>query len=160
MMLSKHFSLTEFIHSDTAIRRGIQNIPGPDEIASLVLLCNKLLEPVRERIGKPIRITSGYRCEELNTLIRGSATSQHMKGEAADFVVEGMAPADVFWEIINDSRTEFDQAINEFGAWVHVSYRRTGRHEALMAFKDSDGNTEYRHVTPFQRTIMGAGGVA
>jgi zinc D-Ala-D-Ala carboxypeptidase len=146
MNLSKHFTYTEFIRSETAVRRGIENIPDAECITNAVVLCNRVLEPIRDLVGKPIRISSGYRCPELNTLIGGSETSQHMRGEAVDFEVEGVNAPDVFWAIL-DSDIPYDQLIGEFGEWIHVSYRHDPRHEALVALKNDAGVTEYRRIT-------------
>jgi zinc D-Ala-D-Ala carboxypeptidase len=145
MMLSPHISYTEFVRSSVATRRGIENIPDAESVANAVVLCSNVLEPVRALFGRPIHISSGYRCPELNALIGGSSTSQHKKGEAADFEVEGMDVPDVFWAIL-DSDIPFDQLINEFGEWIHVSYRANPRREALAAIKNAEGETEFKHI--------------
>lgn len=82
--MSKNFSLQELIKSDTAKKHGINNEPNEQERKNLILLTDQILQPVRDRLGKPIIVTSGYRCRELNKKVGGSKTSQHMKGEAAD----------------------------------------------------------------------------
>ena len=76
----KHFTLRELVKSDTAIRKGIKNIPNRQEEQNLTNLVDKILDPLREAYGKPIIVTSGFRCEELNKLIGGSKTSQHRTG--------------------------------------------------------------------------------
>jgi zinc D-Ala-D-Ala carboxypeptidase len=146
MQLSKHFTLNELIRSQAATRRGIRNIPGREEAENLARLCMLILEPLRMRLGRPVFITSGYRCPELNALIGGSKTSQHMKGQAADFHVEGMTPPEVFHWIVEVSKIPYDQAIEEFGEWAHISFSDHPRHEALVAFKNDEGETEYRRV--------------
>ena len=145
MNLSKHFSLEELVRSQAAVRRGIDNTPGPDELARLVELCTHILEPLRMRLGRPVYVNSGYRCKELNTLIGGSRQSQHMRGEAADIEVSGMTAPEVFHYIL-DSGIEYDQVIEEFGEWVHISWSAKPRHVALVAFKNDEGETEYRRV--------------
>ena len=88
--LSPHFKLNEFTKSRTARQHGIDNTPPPEAVENLRALCVHTLEPLREALGLPIIITSGYRCKVLNERItHHSATSQHMQGEAADFVVQG-----------------------------------------------------------------------
>lgn len=120
--LSANFSLGEMIRSETAARRGIRNTPGPAEIASLRLLCEQVLQPVRDHYDLPVIVTSGYRSPRLNTAIGGSATSQHCKGEAADFTVPGMSNIEVCRWI--ERNLDYDQLIYEFGeqGWVHCSY--------------------------------------
>lgn len=126
--LSKHFTMAEFTRSQTAIRRGINNRPTPAHLEAMKLLCERVLEPVREHFGKPVRITSGYRSAALNRKIGGSQTSQHSRGEAADFEIPGIDNRTVAKWIRDNLR--FDQLILE-GAkrgdpnagWIHVSYR-------------------------------------
>ena len=84
MQLSKHFKLSEFTKSQTAARLGIDNTPPEEVIPKLTFLCSQILEPLREKIDKPIIVTSGYRCAELSKAIGSSENSQHTKGEAVD----------------------------------------------------------------------------
>lgn len=146
MHLSKHFTLDELTRSDAAIRRGIPNIPSENEVQNLVTLCNTILEPMRMRLGKPIFITSGYRSPEVNTLIGGSATSQHMKGQAADLHIDGMTPLEIVRWVVESSGLPFDQVIEEFGSWVHISWATHPRSMALVAFKNDENETEYRRI--------------
>lgn len=120
MQLSKHFTLDEFTFSQTAVRNGLDNTPSPAVIANLQNLCNNLLEPLRERVG-PIRITSGYRSSLVNSRVGGAANSQHLYGEAADIVVPGMSVYDVACLVRDEFN--YDQVIQEFGRWTHVSLR-------------------------------------
>ena len=127
MQLSDHFTLSELTKSSTAERRGIDNEPGPSEIENLILVCDQILEPVREHYGIPFAPNSGFRGLELNRAIGSSDGSQHVKGEAVDFEVPGIANKDVaLWVMEN---CEFDQLILEFykegipdSGWVHCSY--------------------------------------
>lgn len=133
--LTPHFCLREFLISATAVRRGIDNTPTPDAVARLVALCLNVLEPLRRRFGV-IRITSGYRSPDVNRLVGGAPTSQHMRGEAADIHIGSMEVGQKMFDFIRQ-RTDFDQLLFEHnrktGArWLHVSYRADGhnRHDA------------------------------
>lgn len=130
--------------SQTAVRRGIPNHPGPATKAALAALCLHVLEPVRAQFGKPVIVTSGYRSPKLNTAIGGSATSQHCFGEAADFTVQGVSNLDVCQWIMRNLK--FDQLIYEFGeeGWVHCSWRETRkRQQELTARRGRFGKVQY-----------------
>lgn len=122
--LSRHFHLSEFTRSATAIRLGIDNTPDPDSVEALQNLCIHILEPLRERFGM-IRITSGFRCLKLNQAIGGSRTSQHLFGEAADIHVGSLEVARKFYNFIREN-LEFDQMLLEMKGnkvhCLHVSY--------------------------------------
>ena len=125
MKLSKNFSLREMTKSQTALRMGISNTPTIDKIQNLKALCENVLQPVRDHFDRPVTITSGYRCEELCLAIGSKATSQHAKGEAADFEIAGISNFGVAQWIAQNC--EFDQLILEFytggnTGWVHCSY--------------------------------------
>lgn len=136
MNLSANFTLYEMTLSETAVRRGIRNIPSDAHVDALRQLCVQVLQPLRNRLRQPVVITSGYRSPELNTAIKGSYRSQHCKGEAADFYVPGLSVEAVI-DTMQSLHLPFDQLINEFGAWVHVSHRVKGfqRKEVLVARK-------------------------
>ena len=134
MNLSPHFTLGEFTRSQTAVRRGIDNTPPPEVIESLTLLCVYVLEPIRAALG-PVSISSGYRSVTLNRAIGGASGSQHTKGEAADISVEGM-DTEVLYTAIKSSPVPFDQLIQEFGQWVHISYSANTRRQCLRAVKE------------------------
>ena len=140
MNLSAHFTLQEFTRSQTAVRRGIDNTPPPEIIETLTLLCVTVLEPILAALG-PVSISSGYRSVTLNRAIGGAAGSQHTKGEAADISVEGMS-AEALYVAIKNSPIPFDQLIQDFGEWVHISYSPTPRRQCLRAVKDG-GKTVY-----------------
>jgi len=147
-MLSPHFSYDEMTRSQTAERNSIDNTPKMEQVDSLIALCENILEPVRKHFKKPVTVTSGFRCIELNRKIGSTDKSQHTKGEAADFVVNGGATVTDVWRWIIDSDLDFDQVIQEFGRWVHVSYKKEGknRHKCSVARK-IDGKTRYFHYT-------------
>ena len=123
MKLTEHFTLEELTFSETASRRGWDNTPpiGFQENLGRVAL---LLEQVRKLVNKPIQITSGYRCKNLNDAVGSKETSQHRNGCAADFKVTGMNPNEVV-EAILEAGIEFDQLICEFSSWTHISVPKT-----------------------------------
>lgn len=138
MNLSKHFTLEELTFSQTAARLGIDNTPDSDTLSNLRGLSN-FLEVIREKIKRPIYITSGYRSIELNKKIGGSKTSAHISGLAADIVAPSYGtPADLA-EVIAALDLEFDQLILEFGKWVHVSVSENPRNQMLTAINTSNG---------------------
>ena len=120
--LTENFSLAEMVRSQTAIRKGIRNRPGKNQIAALKLLCEQVLQPVRTHFGAPVNVSSGYRSPKLNRAIGGSGTSQHCKGEAADFTVKGVSNIEVCRWL--EANRNYDQLIYEFGesGWVHCSF--------------------------------------
>lgn len=131
MNLSSHFTLAEFTVSDTAARKGIDNTP-PDSAMLALRRTAQGLEAVRVRLGMaPITVTSGYRSLALNRAIGSKDTSQHTKGEAADFICPRFgSPSEVAYAL-RDSGIEFDQLILEFGRWVHISFTDKPRHMVL-----------------------------
>lgn len=141
--LTEHFSVAEMSRSSAASFKGIPNKPGPAEIAALTLLCEKVLEPVREHYGKPVIVTSGYRSPRVNVAVGGSSSSQHCKGEAADFTVSGESNIDVCrWMQAN---LNYDQLIYEFGedGWVHCSFSAHRMRNAELSAKRRSGRTVY-----------------
>lgn len=131
MMLSPHFSLDELTRSSTAVRLGIDNTPS-DEIVSHLDALAAGLEEVRQLLGFPMLIDSGYRCAALNAAVRGSAHSAHMYGYAADFTCPGFGTPLEIVRAIQASDIEFDQCIQE-GTWVHISFDPRMRREVLTA---------------------------
>ena len=130
MQITKNFSLRELTKSQTALRKGIDNIPDPIHLYNLHELCDNILQPVREHFGRPVTISSGFRSVELCLAIGSSSKSQHAKGQAADFEVLGVDNKTVA-EWIRDN-LDFDQLILEFyneddpqSGWIHCSYAGT-----------------------------------
>ena len=141
MKLTAHFTLAEMTVSQTAARQGIDNTPGEREIAALTMLCTEVLEPVRAHFDRPVIVSSGYRSATLNRAIGGSSSSQHCKGEAADFTVPGVGVLDLAqWMHRN---LQYDQLIYEFGRWVHVSYRAGALRNMELSAKRIGGRTSY-----------------
>jgi len=127
MRLSRNFVLSELTRSQTASRLGIDNTPSVEDIQRLRLLCEHVLQPVRDHFRRAVLVTSGFRCQELNSRIGGSESSRHTVGEAADFSVVGVPNLEVCRWIRDE--LNFDQLIAEFidpavdgSGWVHVSY--------------------------------------
>ncbi len=137
MKLSKNFTLEEFIRSSTAERMGIDNVPKDEAvIENMKTLCLEVLQPLRDYLGAPIHINSGYRCKALNEALGGVKGSQHLSGQAADIHVENTEHLLKMMHFIMDE-TDFDQLIwekNKAGVqWLHVSHKRNGnnRHQVL-----------------------------
>jgi len=122
MKITNNFSLSEFEYSDTAKKMGIDNSPTGIAISNITVLCVRLLQPLRDKIGKPMEVSSGYRCADLNKAVGGSTTSQHTKGQAADIKVQGMTPK-MLKDFILKTGLEFDQLITyKNKKIVHISY--------------------------------------
>jgi zinc D-Ala-D-Ala carboxypeptidase len=111
MELTRNFTLQELTKSDTAIRKGIDNNPNADQIEKLKILCEKILQPVRDHFGR-VKVTSGFRSPALCQAIGSSANSQHARAEAADFEVTGVDNVELADWIHRE--LEWDQLILEF----------------------------------------------
>ena len=132
--MTEHFKLEEFIRSSTAQQLGIDNTPSEEVILNLRNLCEKVLEPLRQWYGKPISISSGYRCPALNRAVGGVTKSQHLKGEAADIRLPSIAIGRKMLEYIV-FHLPYDQVIWEHNTdglyWIHVSLKRDPRKNRL-----------------------------
>lgn len=151
MNLSEHLSVAEYIKSDTAKRKGIDNSMTAAHTENAKILAAKVFEPIRMHFNKPIYLSSGYRSKALNSAIGGSATSQHCSAEAMDLDQDdrgtGVTNRMVFDYI--KGNLDFDQLIWEFGDsqnpdWVHVSFKASGtqRKQILKAVREN-GATKY-----------------
>lgn len=148
MNLTANFSLHEMTKSETALRMGLDNTPGDEEIENLKILCEKVLQPVRDHYGKGVKVNSAYRSPESNSAVGGSKTSDHCKGMAADIEIPGVANADLAQWIMDN--LNYTQLILEFytpgvpdSGWVHVSYNSQDlRKQELTATKVA-GKTQY-----------------
>jgi uncharacterized protein YcbK (DUF882 family) len=141
----KYFTIRELTKSATAERKGINNDPSIQVVKNLTALIEKVLDPLREAYGKPIIVTSGYRCERLNRAVGGAASSQHVKGEAADIRSVQDTPEEnkKLFDLIVKMKLPFDQLINEYGYdWVHVSFGARHRRQKLKAVR-KNGKTVY-----------------
>lgn len=148
MNLSKNFTLAEMTKSETALRLGIENEPNEQQLSALKLLCEKVLQPVRDHFGKGVKVNSGFRHPEVNAKVGGSKTSDHTRGQAADIEIPGVANAELA-EWIKDN-LEFRQLILEFytpgipdSGWVHVSYVPEDNKKQVLTATKKDGKTVY-----------------
>jgi len=145
--LGKYFKLSEFLRSETAARLGKDiGVPPKEIIEELERLVHLVLDPLREEVNKPITIISGYRPLWLNTAVKGSKTSDHLTGRAADLIVADWTNAAIC-RLIRETRLPIKQCILEFppNGWVHVSIDRPGvfpKQEFLTAKKVA-GKTVY-----------------
>lgn len=126
-MASLNFSMSELIHSDMAVKHNINNMPDINSLDCMLDLIVYVLQPLRDMIKKPMIISSGYRNALVNHLVGGAVDkygnpiSQHCKGQAADFIIKGMTVKEII-EFIKKSNIEYDQLINEYDKWVHISF--------------------------------------
>ena len=150
MNLSRNFTLQELIKSDTAIRLDINNNPNSGQIEKLKALCENILQPVRDHFGR-VKVTSGFRSEDLCVAIGSSRNSQHARAEAADFECPGVDNVELADWIKRE--LPYDQLILEFytpgepnSGWIHCSYiEGTPRASYLHAFR-SEGRTKYKPI--------------
>jgi len=149
MKLTENFSLAEMVKSETALRQGLENTPGDEEIANLQALAENVLQPVRDAFGKGVKVNSGFRHPDVNAAVGGSRTSDHCKGQAADIEIPGIANADLAQWIVDN--LEFRQVILEFytpgvpdSGWVHVSYVAGDNKKQVLTAMKENGKTVYK----------------
>jgi hypothetical protein len=148
MNLTANFSLHELTKSETALRLDLDNTPDEQATENLRLLCEKVLQPVRDHFGKGVKVNSAYRSPESNAAVGGSKTSDHCKGMAADIEIPSVANADLAQWIMDN--LDYTQLILEFytpgipdSGWVHVSYDPNNlKRQELTATKVA-GKTTY-----------------
>ena len=128
----KYFTISELTRSDTALRLGIDNTPDESVVAALEALVRNILDPPREAWGRPITVTSGYRCPQLNRAVGGVSNSQHLSGYAADISTGDRVLNRRLFQLVQDLKLPFDQLIDEKNfAWIHVSYAMVPRRQVL-----------------------------
>ena len=132
MKLSENVTIAEFEVTST----GLANKMNAVQIEAAKLLCEKVFQPLRKHVGKPIKINSGFRSLAVNKAVKGSSTSQHCKGEAMDLDLHDKA---LFIWIIDN--IDFDQAIFEGGTensagWFHLSYKKVGNRKQALRMKN------------------------
>ena len=135
--ISKHISYKEATGSNYAKRYGIKNKPSDDQVENMQLLAKEVFEPLREWVDAPIKVNSMFRSLELNSALKGSKTSSHMKGEAMDITSMGGKSNLEMFHYIKDNLC-FDQLIWEFGnepKWLHVSYKKEGNRKQVLVTK-------------------------
>jgi zinc D-Ala-D-Ala carboxypeptidase len=149
MNLSANFTLKELTKSETATRLGLDNTPNDEALENLKLLCEKVLQPVRDHFGKSVTVNSGYRSPESNAAVGGSKTSDHCKGQACDLEIDGIPNPELAQWIMDN--LDYTQLILEFytpggdpnAGWVHVSYDPNNlKKQELTAVKVA-GKTQY-----------------
>jgi hypothetical protein len=148
MNLTVNFTLSEMVKSDTALRHDMDNTPGEAEIESLKILCEKVLQPVRDHFKTGVKVNSGYRHPEVNAKVGGSKTSDHCRGQASDIEIPGIPNADLAVWIMDN--LEYTQLILEFytpgvpdSGWVHVSYDPANLKKQNLTATKKDGKTVY-----------------
>lgn len=132
--MTLNFKISELIRSDIAIQNNINNMPDINSLDNMLNLIFYCLQPIRNFIKKPMIITSGYRNAKVNKLVNGKSNSQHLKGEAVDFKITGMNPNQII-NIIKNSNIEYDQLINEYDKWVHISFVKEKNRKQILYIK-------------------------
>ena len=151
MKLTANFSLIELTKSQTAERKGNDNTPSPTHRDNLKSLSTRILQPIRDHFNRVVSVSSGYRSEALCIAIGSKTTSQHAKGQAADFEIYGLSNGELATWI--KENLDYDQLILEFwtpespnNGWIHCSYNSEGnRKEYLRAYKN-EGKTKYERI--------------
>lgn len=161
ILLTPHFRLREFTESATAEKHGIANVPDADAVENLKRLCEHTLEPLREALGLPVVVTSGFRTKELNDLLaHSSSTSQHMQGRAADFWVKGHTETTESTEIASqrellvaafklilvNPKIDFDQLIL-YPSFIHVSFVSKEENRRGILLAQGNGKLGYGRLT-------------
>jgi zinc D-Ala-D-Ala carboxypeptidase len=148
MLLSKSFTLNELTKSQEATRLGIDNTPNEEHILNLKLLCENVLQPIRDFYGMPLSVSSGYRSAALCEAIGSSSKSQHTKGQAADFEIFGVANKDLADFVVKN--LDYDQCILEFwnenepnSGWVHCSFNASGNRKQFLKAEKLNGRVVY-----------------
>ena len=148
MILSKSFTLNELTKSQEATRLNIDNTPNEEHILNLKLLCENVLQPIRDFYGMPLSVSSGYRSAALCEAIGSSSKSQHTKGQAADFEIFGVANKDLADFVVKN--LDYDQCILEFwnenepnSGWVHCSFNSSGNRKQFLKAEKLNGRVVY-----------------
>ena len=151
MNITQNFTLEEMTSSPTAKRLGIDNTPNKEQINNLTELCKNILQPIRDLYGKPIIVSSGYRCPKLNTAIGGSTTSEHRYGMAADIHSvsdtrkDNKELYDLIRKYLTTNKIPFGQLINEFDYnWIHISFNPKNNRKQFLEAYTNKGKTAYK----------------
>ena len=148
MKLTPNSSLAVMTKSEAAPPHDILDAPAAEQLSDLTILCECVLQPVRERFGMPVKVNSGFRSAKVNTKVGGSKTSDHCRGMAADIEIPGLANAELAQWIVDN--LSFRQVILEFytpgipdSGWVHVSYNPGDNKKQVLTATKKDGKTVY-----------------
>ncbi len=128
-----NFKMSELTHSDTAVKHNINNMPDINSMDCMLDLIFYCLQPLRDKIGKPFDISSGYRNSQVNKLVGGVSNSQHTKGQAVDFTIRGMS-VEAAINTIKNAGVEYDQLINEYGRWIHISFVKGKNRKQILKY--------------------------
>jgi zinc D-Ala-D-Ala carboxypeptidase len=146
--LTTNFSLHELTKSETALRMGLDNTPGPVETEYLKILAERVLQPIRDHFGRGVKVNSGFRSPDSNAAVGGSRTSDHCKGQAADIEIPGVPNAELAQWIMDN--LDYTQLILEFytpgipdSGWVHVSYDPDNLKKQELTATKIAGKTTY-----------------
>ncbi|BDH16416.1 MAG: peptidase M15 [Bacteriophage sp.] len=138
MKLSKNFNLSEFVVSNTASRKGINNTPNAAVIKNIQESVDNLFQPVRDALDKAMIINSGYRCPKLNEAVGGATSSAHKYGYAIDFICPSFGTpqqiVNFLSKFLKSNNIKFDQCIVEFNSWVHLSWKSSKGEQHCQVF--------------------------
>lgn len=137
MKLTEHFTLEELTASNKAVALKIDNTPSPVIQQNLLRLA-MLLESIRSAVGKPLKVSSAYRCPALNKAVGGASGSFHTRGLACDFSVVGYTPFELC-VLIEKSGVSYDKLILEFDRWVHIQIQDNVKNNRQQSFTIRDG---------------------
>lgn len=132
MRITDNFTMEEMVYSSTALANNIDNVPSDSEKENIIELCENVLQPIRDKLGKPIYVNSGFRCPVLNRKVGGVPNSQHLcvNGAAADIHSDDNKE---LWDLIVGSDIEFDQLIDESHlSWIHISYNKGHNRKQIL----------------------------
>ena len=159
-MIMRYFTISEMLYSPTAVKRGIWNGCDRNQEDNLVALVDNVLDPARQKYGKAVHVSSGYRCQQLNSLIYGALQSQHLQGEAADLYTDAGPKGNLELARLIIASGKFDQVILEnvpgtslLPDWVHVSWKRNGRNRGEVRKKVA-GSSQYPLLTASELSEM------
>jgi uncharacterized protein YcbK (DUF882 family) len=131
--MNLNFTISELCKSDIARQKNIRNMPNLNELDNMLNLIVYCLQPIRDYIKKPMLISSGYRSFALNKEVKGVYNSQHCKGQAADFTITNMSINEII-NAIRSSGIEYDQLINEYNRWVHISFVKGNNRKQILKY--------------------------
>lgn len=148
MNLTQNFSLEELTKSEIALRKNMDNTPDQEALDNLQLLCENVLQPLRDAYKRGIKVNSAYRSPDVNTAVGGVRTSDHCKGQAADIEIPGVSNVELAQYLADNF--EFTQVILEFftqgvpdSGWVHVSYNPDNLKRQVLTAVKQNGKTVY-----------------